>query len=77
LQAILTQQMQTFNSGCVGRVLSVLVEKPGRNAGQVIGRSPYLQSVHLDLPIERKGQIVQARITETKPNSLSAELVAA
>jgi tRNA-2-methylthio-N6-dimethylallyladenosine synthase len=77
LQALLTQQMQAFNADCVGRVLPVLVEKPGRNAGQVIGRSPYLQSVHLDLPVERKGQIVQARITETKPNSLSAELVAA
>jgi tRNA-2-methylthio-N6-dimethylallyladenosine synthase len=75
LQSLLTEQMQAFNADCVGRVLPVLVEKPGRNAGQVIGRSPYLQSVHLDLPIERKGQIVSARITQTKPNSLSAVLV--
>jgi tRNA-2-methylthio-N6-dimethylallyladenosine synthase len=76
LQSLLTRQMQRFNADCVGRVLPVLVEKPGRNAGQVIGRSPYLQSVHLELPSDRKGQIVQARITETKPNSLSAVLAA-
>ncbi len=75
LQALLTQQMQRFNASCVGRVLPVLVEKPGRNAGQVIGRSPYLQSVHLDMPISAKGQIVQTLITGTKPNSLSGQLV--
>jgi tRNA-2-methylthio-N6-dimethylallyladenosine synthase len=77
LQALLAQQMQRFNADCVGRVLPVLIEKPGRNPGQVIGRSPYLQSVHLDLPSDQKGQIVQALVTETKPNSLSAVLAAA
>jgi tRNA-2-methylthio-N6-dimethylallyladenosine synthase len=76
LQILLAQQMQDFNAKCVGQVLAVLVEKPGRNPGQVIGRSPYLQSVHLDLPVARKGEIVKVRITSTKPNSLSAELAA-
>jgi tRNA-2-methylthio-N6-dimethylallyladenosine synthase len=74
LQALLAQQMQAFNANCLGHVLPVLVEKQGRNAGQMIGRSPYLQSIHLDLPVERKGEIVRARIIATKPNSLSAEL---
>ena len=76
LQSLLAQQMQDFNASCVGRVVPVLVEKPGRNPGQVIGRSPYLQSVHLELPLTQKGQIVSARITGLKPNSLAAELAA-
>jgi tRNA-2-methylthio-N6-dimethylallyladenosine synthase len=75
LQALLTAQMQAFNSAMVGRTLPILVEKKGRHAGQMIGRSPYLQSVHLDLPESMLGRIVKARISETKPNSLSGQYV--
>jgi tRNA-2-methylthio-N6-dimethylallyladenosine synthase len=75
LQSLLTQQLNDFNQACVGRTLSVLVEKPGRNAGQVIGRSPYLQSVHFDHPQGREGQIVPCRIDATRTNSLSATAV--
>ena len=44
LQALLQQQQRAFNAACVGRVLPVLFEKPGRHDGQLVGRSPYLQS---------------------------------
>ena len=57
--------------------LPVLVEKPGRNTGQVIGRSPYLQSVHFDYPAGREGEIVACRIDGTKTNSLSGIAVEA
>ena len=77
LQALLAEQLASFNAACVGRTLDVLVEKPGRNAGQVIGRSPYLQSVHFDYPAGREGQIVACRIDETRTNSLSATAVEA
>jgi tRNA-2-methylthio-N6-dimethylallyladenosine synthase len=40
LQALLMEQQQAFNAGCVGRTLPVLLEKPGRQSGQMIGRSP-------------------------------------
>jgi tRNA-2-methylthio-N6-dimethylallyladenosine synthase len=71
LQALLSQQMQAFNRNCVGRVLPVLLEKPGRNHGQLIGRSPYLQSVHLTADPALLGQIVPVLIEAVGPNSLS------
>jgi tRNA-2-methylthio-N6-dimethylallyladenosine synthase len=77
LQAELLQQSKIFNDACVGRRLSVLVEKPGRHAGQVIGRSPYLQSVHLDLAEAPRGQLVDAQILAVGPNSLSGQYAGA
>jgi tRNA-2-methylthio-N6-dimethylallyladenosine synthase len=75
LQAILVQQQTEFNLACVGRIVSVLVEKPGRMAGQMIGRSPYLQSVHFNGVPVQSGQILNCRIDATMPNSLSATVV--
>jgi tRNA-2-methylthio-N6-dimethylallyladenosine synthase len=75
LQAVLAEETARFNAGFVGQVLSVLVEKPGRNAGQVIGRSPYLQSVHFDGPNSRIGEIVNCKVTAVQNNSLSARVV--
>jgi tRNA-2-methylthio-N6-dimethylallyladenosine synthase len=77
LQALLGQQLAAFNAACVGRTLGVLIEKQGRNQGQVIGRSPYLQSVHFDYPSGRQGEIVACRIDGTKTNSLSGIAVEA
>jgi tRNA-2-methylthio-N6-dimethylallyladenosine synthase len=70
LQALLTQQLNDFNQNCVGRTLPVLIEKPGRNPGQWIGRSPYLQSVHLET-IEPVGTTVKVNIMSRSTNSLS------
>jgi tRNA-2-methylthio-N6-dimethylallyladenosine synthase len=75
LQAVLAQQLTDFNRACIGRTLSVLVEKPGRMAGQMIGRSPYLQSVHFDDLERRIGSILNCRIVDVTPNSLSATVV--
>ncbi len=73
LQALLTEQTQDFNRACVGRKLAVLLEKPGRNEGQLIGRSPYLQSVNLTAPTSRIGEIVNVDITKVGPNSISGQ----
>ncbi len=70
LQALINERTQAFNADCVGRTLPVLVEKPGRFAGQVIGRSPYLQSVHFDSAGAAIGDIINVDIVATKPNSL-------
>jgi tRNA-2-methylthio-N6-dimethylallyladenosine synthase len=75
LQSLIAQQMADFNTACIGRTLSVLVEKPGRMAGQMIGRSPYLQSVHFDGGSARIGDVVNCHIVGTTPNSLSATVV--
>ncbi|HEX2114089.1 MAG TPA: tRNA (N6-isopentenyl adenosine(37)-C2)-methylthiotransferase MiaB [Alphaproteobacteria bacterium] len=70
LQALLRMQQDAFNRDCVGRVLPVLLEKPGRHAGQLGGRSPYLQAVHVAGLAEWLGRIVPVRIDSCGPNSL-------
>jgi tRNA-2-methylthio-N6-dimethylallyladenosine synthase len=81
LHVLLNEQQRAFNRSCVGRVLPVLFEKPGRHPGQLVGRSPYLQAVHADAPKDRIGDIVEVRIEAVQPNSLagavSPEAVAA
>ncbi len=72
LQAVLTRQQATFQRSMVGRVLPVLVEKTGRDPGQVAGRTPYLTAVHMPGGPEMIGRIVPARITAAVRNSLSA-----
>ncbi len=71
LQALLAKQQRDFNASCVGRVLPVLLEKPGRRQGQLVGRSPYLQSVHVAAKADRVGEIVPALISGAGQNSLS------
>lgn len=74
LQLLLTQQQQKFNEACVGRTLPVLFEKPGRHAGQLVGRSPYLQSVHAPAAESRIGEIVPVLIRGASTNSLSGSV---
>ncbi len=71
LQALLAEQQRDFNASCVGRVLPVLLEKPGRHPGQLVGRSPYLQSVHVPAAADRVGEIVPALISGAGQHSLS------
>ena len=47
LQAALGRDQQAFNAASVGRACQVLVERPGKLPGQMLGKSPWLQSVHL------------------------------
>ena len=75
LQNLVSDQQSAFNQTCVGLTLPVLIEKPGRQEGQMIGRSPYLQSVHLDIQSDALGQIVSAKILAVGPNSLSGHYV--
>jgi tRNA-2-methylthio-N6-dimethylallyladenosine synthase len=73
LQNLLLRQSAEFNRSMVGRTVQVLLEKPGRHAGQIGGRSPYLQAVHLDAGEAKIGDIVPVRIVGTGPNSLVGE----
>ena len=71
LQALVFAQQTAFNAGMVGKTLPVLLEKPGRDPGQLIGRSPYLQPVHLQAEKTLIGKIVDTHITAVGTNSLS------
>ena len=75
LQVLLQQQQRAFNESCVGQVLPVLFEKPGRHSGQLVGRSPYLQSVHAAAAGDRVGEIVPVLIRAAEPNSLAGILL--
>ena len=75
LQALLTGQQEAFAKGLVGRTMDVLVEKPGRQPGQRVGRSPWLQPVILDETAGKIGDIVSVRITRAGANSLFGEPV--
>jgi tRNA-2-methylthio-N6-dimethylallyladenosine synthase len=77
LQALLSRQQAAFQSALVGCTLPVLVERPGRLPGQMVGRSPYLNAVHLAAPAQSAGTIITARIVGTEANSLAGERIAA
>jgi tRNA-2-methylthio-N6-dimethylallyladenosine synthase len=72
LQELLRAQQAAFNRSCIGLTLPVLITGPGRHPGQIAGRSPYLQPVHLTGPAELAGQEIMVRIDAAHPNSLSA-----
>ncbi|MHA6718177.1 tRNA (N6-isopentenyl adenosine(37)-C2)-methylthiotransferase MiaB [Sphingomonas sp. RS6] len=70
LQAALGRHSRAFNEASVGRRCAVLIERVGRRPGQMIGKTPWLQSVHLetDAPI---GALVTVELVSAGPNSLA------
>jgi tRNA-2-methylthio-N6-dimethylallyladenosine synthase len=77
LQALLGEQQDAFNASCENRVMPVLFEKRGRRANQALGRSPYLQPVHVESDRDLTGLIAEVRIEEVLPNSLRGALIGA
>jgi tRNA-2-methylthio-N6-dimethylallyladenosine synthase len=75
LQALLRDQQQAFNAGCVGLELPVLFTGSGRHPGQIAGRSPFLQPVHLSGSANLIGTESMVRIVANHPNSLAGTLV--
>jgi tRNA-2-methylthio-N6-dimethylallyladenosine synthase len=75
LQSLLAGQQEDFTAAMAGRTIDALIEKPGRQAGQRVGRSPWLQPVIVDETAGEIGDIVNVRITRTGRNSLFAEPV--
>ena len=74
LQALIAQQTKAFNCSMVGRVLPVLFERPGRHAGQLVGRSPYLQGVHAGADSSLIGRVADVAIEDMHANSLAGRL---
>ncbi|AKI02599.1 tRNA-N(6)-(isopentenyl)adenosine-37 thiotransferase enzyme MiaB [Hoeflea sp. IMCC20628] len=75
LQELLSQQTREFGQQCVGKTVELLLEKPGRNTDQIVGRSPWLQPVIVDAKLGKIGDIVKVRITQPGTSSLFAEPV--
>ena len=75
LQDILARHQTEFQEQMVGKVLPVLLEKPGRLEGQMVGKSEYLHAVHLDAPKDLTGQVVNVQILRSDRNSLSGKIV--
>ena len=75
LQARLAEHSTAFNQACVGRTVPVLIDRVGRRPGQMIGKSPWLQSVFVTTDA-KIGEMVEVRLTHALPNSLGGELVA-
>jgi len=75
LQDLLNDQQTVFNRHCVGREMDVLLDRPGRRPGQVLGRSPWMQPVHVTAPAAVMGHTRRVVIVEGQPNSLAGRLV--
>jgi tRNA-2-methylthio-N6-dimethylallyladenosine synthase len=74
LQDNVERHQAAFLARCNGMRLDVLFEKPGRRPGQIVGRSPYLQPVHVIAPTSLIGEIAPVTITEIGTNSLFGAL---
>jgi tRNA-2-methylthio-N6-dimethylallyladenosine synthase len=75
LQALLGDQARAFNASKVGQTVPVLFAEPGRKPGQLVGKTPWLQSVYAEGNARLIGRIVEARLTEGHANSLAGAIV--
>ena len=75
LNELITAQMRDFGRSVVGRTLDVLIEKPGRMPGQIGGRSPYLQAVHMPGPERLIGTVQSVLIVAAGNNSIEGKIV--
>ncbi len=74
LQRVIGDGALAFNRASVGRVCDVLFERPGRRPGQLIGKSPWLQSVFVSDPALQIGDIAQVELIDAQPNSMEGRL---
>jgi tRNA-2-methylthio-N6-dimethylallyladenosine synthase len=73
LQALITAQQRAAQEAMIGREVRVLYEKPGRQPGQMVGKSDHLHAVHVTDLSGRIGQLVRVRVSASSSNSLAAE----
>ncbi len=74
LQALLGTQQRAAQDAMVGHTVPVLFEKPGRQPGQMVGKSAHLHAVHVADPRAQAGRIANVRIVESAANSLAGAL---
>jgi tRNA-2-methylthio-N6-dimethylallyladenosine synthase len=74
LQQLIDRKQSAFNSACVGQTFDVLFEQPGKREGQIVGRSPYLQPVHVMAPADIIGTVHSVTTTALERYSLFGTL---
>lgn len=74
-QQLINEQQRTFNKNSVGQTMKVLFDRKGKREGQLLGRSPYNQSVYTAADERLMNQIVDIKITDGFENSLTGEIV--
>ena len=72
LQGLITQHQREIQEDMVGREVSVLIERKGRQPGQMLGKSEYLHAVHIDEAQAQVGDIVRVKVVASQANSLTA-----
>ena len=75
LQAKLFDLQEKFNKSCIGQSFDVLFEQKGRHKGQLIGRTPYMQNVHVHAADDMMGKILKVKISDATTNSLQGEVI--
>jgi tRNA-2-methylthio-N6-dimethylallyladenosine synthase len=74
LQALLNEQQHEYNRQAVGRTTTILLERNGKLDGQLVGKTPWLQSVHIIAPGLTIGDLVEVEIETAGPNSLQGRM---
>ncbi len=74
LQALLNEQQVAFNESTVGKVMPVLFDRKGAKDGQLHGRTPYNQAIHVNGHERLYGQIMDVTVTDARANSLAGEI---
>ncbi len=72
LQALILEQQRAGQEAMVGREVTVLYEKPGRQPGQMVGKSDHLHAVHVNDATGQVGELARVRVLASSANSLSA-----
>jgi len=73
LQSRLAEHSLAFNRATIGKDLSILIDRKGRLPGQMIGKSPWLQSVFVETDA-KIGDMLDVTVTQALPNSLGGVL---
>lgn len=73
LQNLLFEYQNKFNQSCIGKVMPVLLEQKGRHKGQLIGRTPYMQNLHVETNSANLNKIIMAKVVDATTNSLSGK----
>ena len=75
LQELLNTQQRAFNESTIGKTMPVLLDRKGSREGQGLGKTPYAQSVHIDVPAELFGECIDVKIEKAFANSVTGSVL--
>ncbi len=75
LQKLIREQQTSFNSSFMGKEVEILLEKQGKKENQLVGKTPFMQSVHVEHENLKIGDLVKVKITEILTNTMSGEFL--